>query len=171
MQNRLEGFCALLQEHLCHRTVIVGHEVGLCDVVTWMALHACPAFHTTVLQGQVDPAWTHVVRWYHHVASFPWITSKAPAAFAAPPTTRRHKTPAAETRAADDDAGSFDLGIPAEMMGKVVTRFPPEPSGYLHIGHAKAALLNQYIAASFQGTLIVRFDDTNPSKEKVRSGA
>ena len=74
----------------------------------------------------------------------------------------------AETTPASDFIRTIVAGDVEDRVhdGKVLTRFPPEPNGFLHIGHAKSICLNFGIAQEFGGTCHLRFDDTNPSREE-----
>uniref|UniRef100_A0A8D0AHV2 Bifunctional glutamate/proline--tRNA ligase n=1 Tax=Sander lucioperca TaxID=283035 RepID=A0A8D0AHV2_SANLU len=144
-----------LDKALSLRTFLVGHALTLADLSVWAAL-----------KGQEWPsqgrAFSHVNRW------FSFLSSQVP--FTAVGNKYASKNaPISKSNVSSDekkqDVGKF-VELPGAEMGKVVVRFPPEASGYLHIGHAKAALLNQHYQVTFKGKLIMRFDDTNPEKEK-----
>lgn len=65
---------------------------------------------------------------------------------------------------------AIDKDLAEGVYDHVCTRFPPEPNGYLHIGHAKSILLNYGLSQEYNGEFHMRFDDTNPTKEKTEFG-
>src|SRR5437867_1287304 len=91
----------------------------------------------------------------------------------APNTGSKNEVAAAQKASPETPAPSdFIRDIVAEDLRagrhtKIITRFPPEPNGYLHIGHAKSICLNFGIAREFGGACNLRYDDTNPAKEEV----
>ncbi|KAJ7905853.1 glutamate-tRNA ligase [Mycena olivaceomarginata] len=141
-----------LDDHFTYRTFLVGHEITAADWMLWGAMKGNSRI-PGLLKNNNHP---HLLRWFSHLESLDSIQ----AASASLTTAKASKARTNKT------AAGFALGLANAEDGKVVTRFPPEPSGYLHIGHAKAALLNQYFAKMYHGKLIIRFDDTNPSKER-----
>ncbi|KAG5315822.1 SYEP ligase, partial [Acromyrmex insinuator] len=156
-----------LNDVLIARTWLVTKRLTLADIHVFCVLH----HHEYIKSYAKD--YCNITRWYKHMESLPVFNNAISMVAKNCSSTSKPKDVSPQKEKSDikqmktrKQEGKF-IDLPGAEMGKVVVRFPPEASGYLHIGHAKAALLNQYYAETFQGQLIMRFDDTNPAKETV----
>jgi len=145
---------AALNVHLRMRSFIVGYHVTVADLILFESLKISSAWTKCLKSKSAVESYPHLLRWFNFIQSHEVVQASI------------QKSEAGLSGLKKKDQASFDIDLQGAVRGAVVTRFPPEPSGYLHVGHAKAALLNEYFARHYEGKLIVRFDDTNPSKEK-----
>jgi len=150
--------CNKLNNHLRFRTYLVKHELTPADIAIYSALSSGPAFASISKRFDLS----HVARYMRTLDA---LFVKARAQLLA--AKKSGDKPALGAVDELEEMGNFDVKLPGAESGKVVTRFPPEPSGYLHIGHVKAAMLNNTFARMYHGKMILRYDDTNPNKEKV----
>nr|CCA26963.1 unnamed protein product [Albugo laibachii Nc14] len=154
-KNEYEPGLDILNQYLLERTFLVGYALSLADIAVFSLLT-----NRTDLESS---SYGHICRWIAHLEADPCFKTAASLLRQQQPVKAPRST--ASTSQKGKTSGSCPPLQGAEI-GQVVTRFPPEPSGYLHIGHVKACMLNHHYARFYNGKLIVRFDDTNPSKEK-----
>eukprot|EP00752_Nemacystus_decipiens_P004043 g3702.t1 len=164
----LTELASTLDAHLAPRTYLAGHELSLADVAVYVGLSGSRYAPPKELP--------HLSRWFSMVSGVKAVSSAKGAVMALSKgkSTSRGLPGGGGEKVGEAGGKKLAQGVPplqGAVHGQVVTRFPPEPSGYLHIGHVKACLLNQYYAQHYGGKLIVRFDDTNPSKEKEEYAA
>mmetsp|Transcript_5208 Transcript_5208/g.8013 ORF Transcript_5208/g.8013 Transcript_5208/m.8013 type:complete len:905 (+) Transcript_5208:75-2789(+) len=152
----LESTFALLEGHLADKTYLVGETLSLADIAVYVLVSGSPA----------PTSYPRSARWLSLVSSLlPQVTA-LPSAKGGKSSGKSKGKGEKQSGGKNSESEDTCPHLEGAVEGQVCTRFPPEPSGYLHIGHTKAALLNQYYAQRYKGKLIVRFDDTNPSKEK-----
>mmetsp|Transcript_17046 Transcript_17046/g.24109 ORF Transcript_17046/g.24109 Transcript_17046/m.24109 type:complete len:737 (+) Transcript_17046:320-2530(+) len=164
---RLKAIRATLDRALERKSYIVGHSLTLADIALFAAMNfpsrASDYRHAmSIIQGGPTARWLDSLRMHPAIME---ATQLAVGISAGSDEGENGEACFQSDTLIDPLVKGMDPLLGA-TPGNVVTRFPPEPSGYLHVGHAKAVLMNEYYARRYKGRLIVRFDDTNPSKEK-----
>ncbi|XP_045776544.1 bifunctional glutamate/proline--tRNA ligase isoform X3 [Maniola jurtina] len=167
LEEDLQKSLEYLDKILGPLTYLVGESLSVSDLAVFSVLYASTKYKEILESHSLN----NVQRWFKLVEAHDAVSK---ALKELPNDVLDNLSKASQRRspvAKDVVSGRLQEGkfidLPHAEMGKVVVRFPPEASGYLHIGHAKAALLNQYYQQAFEGKLIMRFDDTNPAKENA----
>ncbi|XP_073142314.1 glutamate--tRNA ligase, cytoplasmic [Henckelia pumila] len=178
--SEFEGACSTVDEFLLEHTFLVGNSLSIADVAIWAGLAGTGLRWESLRKSK---KYQNLVRWFNSIAAeydgvlnefLSTYIGKRGSGKSIPSNSKEPQSSSSQSISKEngvhvnETAGSrsaFLLDLPDAEVGKVKLRFAPEPSGYLHIGHAKAALSNQYFAERYKGQLIVRFDDTNPDKE------
>ncbi|KAJ8752308.1 hypothetical protein K2173_003944 [Erythroxylum novogranatense] len=168
-----ESACTYIDSYLQKRTFLVGYNLSIADMAVWSGLAGTGQRWESLRKSKKFP---NLVRWFNSIStqysdSLNEVTSiyVGKRGLGKPVTSKSKELLAVNGDGPNEgkanSVSSSEVELPDAETGKVCLRFAPEPSGYLHIGHSKAALLNKYFAERYQGRLILRFDDTNPSKE------
>ncbi|KAB1214585.1 putative glutamate--tRNA ligase, cytoplasmic [Morella rubra] len=163
--SSFESACRYVDNFLQCSTFLVGNCLSIADLAIWSALAGTGQRWESLRKSK---KYQNLVRWFNSILAeyadaFNEVTTICVGKRGlGKPIAAKLKEQQGEN---NHSKSSFEVDLPDAEVGKVRLRFAPEPSGYLHIGHSKAALLNHYFAHRYQGQLIVRFDDTNPAKE------
>ncbi|GAB2292316.1 hypothetical protein Dimus_026564 [Dionaea muscipula] len=177
--SEFETGCSNVDSYLLKSTFLVGHDLSIADVALWSALAGTGQRWESLRKSK---KYKNLIRWYNSITSEyssplntvlgMYVGKKGlgkPDAIKLREQELEHqpKTPNGQIndKAKAVSRSTSEIDLPDANVGQVCLRFAPEPSGYLHIGHSKAALLNKYFAEKYKGRLIIRFDDTNPAKE------
>ncbi|KAL3538404.1 hypothetical protein ACH5RR_001770 [Cinchona calisaya] len=178
--SEFEGACRYVDGCLLHNTFLVGHNLSIADTAIWSALAGTGQRWQSLCNSK---KYENLVRWFNSIhAEYDAVLNEVTAMYIGKKglgtqsvskvqenqvsTSHSNNVDGVITeKGVGGSRPTFEVNLPDAVVGKVRVRFAPEPSGYLHIGHSKAALLNKYFAERYEGKLIVRFDDTNPDKE------
>ncbi|KAJ0982617.1 hypothetical protein J5N97_010872 [Dioscorea zingiberensis] len=178
--SEFETACSHVDAHLALRTFLVGYSLSIADISVWSGLAGTGQRWESLRKSK---KYQNLARWFSSITAEYGVLSEVTATYVgkrglgkAPATNKGIESASNQTInrkenvinaevVSKEKAAGFEVDLPGAKVGEVCLRFAPEPSGYLHIGHSKAALLNQYFADRYKGRLIIRFDDTNPSKE------
>lgn len=143
-------------------TYVVGHSLTLADVALFASMGFPSTEESKAEITRILPTGCPTARWMEMMSQSPAVREATQLAIG----VAKNAEVTLEQGATLDPLAAGMAYLEGATPGSTTTRFPPEPSGYLHVGHAKASLLNDYYARRYKGRLVVRFDDTNPSKEK-----